>query len=165
MVLTIIDLRGCSNGSWQMAVVGALGAIQYKQQGAIGKANQASYNSKGEALDNEAIQIEKQKDFDITQFNKEFQKLVGTEKVNRAKSGVGYEGTALRVAKANAEEAQLQRNITTYNSKMNKSQKLNEAAFSRIQGSMAEQQARMQKIQIASSFGSSLLTSGQTTKA
>jgi hypothetical protein len=44
---------------------------------------------------------------------------------------------------------------------MNKSQKLNEAAFSRIQGSMAKQQAKMQQIQIASAFGSSLLTSGQ----
>jgi hypothetical protein len=33
--------------------------------------------------------------------------------------------------------------------------------FSRIQGCMAKQQAKMQQIQIASAFGSSLLTSGQ----
>jgi hypothetical protein len=46
---------------------------------------------------------------------------------------------------------------------MNKSQKLNEAAFSRIQGTMARQQAKMQQFQLAASFGSSLLTSGQKT--
>ena len=77
-----------------------------------------------------------------------------------AKSGVGYEGTSLRIARANAEEAQLQRNITTYNAKINKSQKLNDAAFSRIQGTMARQQARTQQFQLASSFGSSLLSLG-----
>ena len=58
---------------------------------------------------------------------------------------------------------ELQKNITTYNSKMNKSQKLNEAAFSRIQGTIARQQAKMQQFQLAASFGSSLLTSGQKT--
>ena len=30
--------------SWQMAVVGAIGAAQYQQQGAIGKYNQAVAN-------------------------------------------------------------------------------------------------------------------------
>jgi cell division protein FtsL len=136
-----------------------------KQAGAAGKFNQSVAERNAQIAEQEAAQIDKQLEFDLAQFDKEYVKLVGTERVASAKSGVGYEGTALRIARANAEEAQLQKNITTYNSKINKSQKLNEAAFSRIQGSMAAQQARMQKIQIASSFGSSLLTAGQTTKA
>ena len=144
-----------------MAVVGALGAAQYKQQGAIGKANQASYNAKGEALDNEAIQIEKQKDFDITQFNKEFQKLVGTEKVNRAKSGVGYEGTALRVAKANAEEAQLQRNTIAYNAQIAANQKRYEADIARFQGRMARVAAKQAQLKTLTSTATSLYTMGQ----
>ena len=157
--------------SWQMAVVGALGAVQYKQQGAIGKANQASYNSKGEALDNEAIQIEKQKDFDITQFNKEFKKLVGTEKVNRAKSGVDYEGTVLRVAKENAEEAQLQRNTIAYNAQIAANQKRYEADTARFQGRMARVAAKQAQLKtVTSTFtsmysmrqpGSSLLSQDQ----
>ena len=132
-----------------------------KQAGAAGKFNQSVAERNAQIAEQEAAQIDKQLEFDLAQFDKEYVKLVGTERVASAKSGVGYEGTALRIARANAEEAQLQKNITTYNSKINKSQKLNEAAFSRIQGSMAAQQARMQKIQIASAFGSSLLTSGQ----
>jgi hypothetical protein len=48
--------------------------------------------------------------------------------------------------------------------KLVKHRKFEEANFSRMQGSMARQQARMQQIQIASAFGSSLLSSqGKTT--
>lgn len=131
-----------------------------KQAGAAGKFNQAVANRNAQIAEQEAEQIDKQLEFDLAQFDKEYVKLVGTERVASAKSGVGYEGTALRIARANAEEAQLQRNITTYNAKINKSQKLNDAAFSRIQGTIARQQARTQQFQLASSFGSSLLASG-----
>ena len=138
-----------------MAVVGALGAVQYKQQGAIGKANQESYNTKGEALDNQAVQIDKQKDFDITQFNKEFRKFVGTEKVNLAKSGVTGEGTSLRIAAKNAEEAQLQRNTIAYNAQVNANQKRYEANLARYQGQMARVAAKQAQLKtITSTFTS-----------
>ena len=39
---------------WQMAVVGALGAAQYKQQGAAGKYNQAVANRNAEIAEQEA---------------------------------------------------------------------------------------------------------------
>jgi len=131
-----------------------------QQAGAAGKFNQAVANRNAQIAEKEAEQIDKQLEFDLAQFDKEYVKLVGSERVASAKSGVGYEGTSLRIARANAEEAQLQRNITTYNAKINKSQKLNDAAFSRIQGTMAKQQATTQQLQLASSFGSSLLSSG-----
>jgi hypothetical protein len=132
-----------------------------QQAGAAGKFNQAVAERNATIAEQEAAQIDKQLEFDLAQFDKEYVKLVGTERVASAKSGVGYEGTALRIARANAEEAQLQRNITEYNAKINKSQKLNEAAFSRIQGQQARQQAKMQQFQLASSFGSSLLSVGK----
>lgn len=132
-----------------------------QQAGAAGKFNQAVAERNATIAEQEAAQIDKQLEFDLGQFDKEYVKLVGAERVASAKSGVGYEGTALRIARANAEEAQLQRNITEYNAKINKSQKLNEAVFLRIQGQQAKQQATMQKIQLASSFGSSLLSTGK----
>ena len=131
-----------------------------KQAGAAGKFNQAVAERNATIAEQEAKQIDKQLEFDLAQFDKEYIKLVGAERVASAKSGAGYEGTALRIARANAEEAQLQRNITTYNAKINKSQKLNDAAFSRIQGTIARQQAKTQQFQLASSFGSSLLSAG-----
>ena len=131
-----------------------------KQAGAAGKFNQSVANRNAEIAEQEATQIDKQLEFDLAQFDKEYVKLVGAERVASAKSGVDYEGSAIKIARANAEEAQLQRNITTYNAKINKSQKLNDAAFSRIQGTIARQQAKTQQLQLASSFGSSLLASG-----
>lgn len=142
---------------WTAAVV-ALGALQYQQQGAMGKANQASYNAKGEALDNQAVQIEKQKDFDISQFNKEFRKLVGAETVAIYKSGVTKEGTALRIARQNAEEAQLQRNTITYNSQIAVNQKKYEADTARYQGSMARAAAKQAQLKTITSTVTSAYT-------
>ncbi len=45
--------------SWQTAVVGAIGAATYKQQGKIGKFNEAVGNRNAEILEQEAEQIEK----------------------------------------------------------------------------------------------------------
>jgi len=151
-------LPALSQAAVGISAVTTVAGIQ--QAGAAGKFNQAVANRNAQIAEQEAEQIDKQLEFDLAQFDKEYVKLVGSERVASAKSGVGYEGTSVRIARANAEEAQLQRNITTYNDKINKSQKLNDAAFSRIQGTMARQQAKTQQFQLASSFGSSLLSLG-----
>jgi hypothetical protein len=144
--------------SWQMAVVGALGAAQYQQQGAIGKYNQAIQNRNAQVAEQQAEQIDKQKEFDIAQFDKEFVKLEGKQRVASAKAGIGFSGTALRIQRANAKEAQLQREIIEYNSKVAKSQALERANMFRVQGQMARQQARMAQLQTITSTGTSLLT-------
>ena len=71
--------------SWQTAVVGAIGAAQYQAQGAIGKYNQAVQDRKAAVLEQESAQIEKQTEFDIAQFDKQFQKLEGETKVKLSK--------------------------------------------------------------------------------
>jgi phosphate-selective porin len=137
-----------------------------RQAGAAGKFNQAAANRTANVKEQEALALQNQLDFDLKQFDKDYIKLVGQTNVAISKSNVVLgEGTALRIARKNAEEAELQKNVMTYNSKVAQSQKIEDANFARIQGTMAKQQATMQKIQLASSFGSSLLTSGQTTKA
>lgn len=153
--------------SWQTAVVAAIGVAQYQQQGAIGKYNQAVQNRKAAVLEQESKQIEKQTEFDIAQFDKKFEQLEGETKVNFAKSGVVQgSGTAYRIQMQNAREAELQRNIMRYNSKVAANKKMEEASFARVSGNLAREQARLAQINTIASTGTSLLTmsSGSPTK-
>jgi len=149
---------------WQMAVVGAIGATQVVQQGAIGKYNKDVSNRNALVAEQEAVQIEKQKEFDIAQFDKKFQQLEGETKVNLAKSGVVQgSGTAYRIAMANAREAELQKNIIEYNSKVAADKKMEEANFARISGQLARQQAKLSQISTIATTGTSLLTMSKGT--
>jgi hypothetical protein len=160
MVQTIIDMRGCSNGL-AAAVVAGLGAMQYQQQGAIGKYNQAVQNRNATIAEQEAAMIEKQLEFDIGRFDQQFQQLKGTTEVSLNKSGVvSGEGTAFRIARYNAEQAEIQKDVMDYNSKVAVGKKLEEANFARIQGQIARQQAKLAQIQTASQTGTTLLKMG-----
>jgi len=109
---------------WQTALVGALGVAQYQQQGSIGKYNQGVANRNALVAEQEAAQIEKQSEFDIAQFDKQFTKLEGETQVALSKSGVvAGTGTAYRIAMQNALEAELQKNIIEYNAKVGAAKK------------------------------------------
>jgi hypothetical protein len=146
---------------WTAAVVAGLGVMQYQQQGAIGKYNQAVQNRNATIAEQEAAMIEKQLEFDIGRFDQQFQQLKGTTEVNLNKSGVvSGEGTAFRIARYNAEQAVLQKNVMDYNSKVAVGKKLEEANFARIQGQMARQSAKMAQLQTIAKTGTSLMTMG-----
>jgi len=132
---------------WQAAVVGALGVAQYQQQGAIGKYNQAISERNAEVQEQEKERLEKKLEFDIAQFDKEFKKIEGQQKVASAKSGTEFSGTALRIQRQNAEEAELQRQIIEYNSKVQQSQAVERAAQFRVQGEIQRATARAAQIQ------------------
>jgi hypothetical protein len=143
---------------WQAAVVGAIGAATYKQQGKIGKFNEAVGNRNAQVLEAEAEQIEKKTEFDIARFDESYQKLVGQAEVAFAKSGVvSGTGTAYRIAAANAREKYMQENIMRYNSKVAQSKKIEQANFARINAQMAREQARMAQYQTIASTTTSLL--------
>jgi len=143
---------------WQAAVVGAIGAATYKQQGKIGKFNEAVGNRNAKVLEAEAEQIEKKTEFDIARFDESYQKLVGQAEVAFAKSGVvSGTGTAYRIAAANAREKYMQENIMRYNSKVAQSKKIEQANFARINAQMAREQARMAQYQTIASTTTSLL--------
>ena len=145
--------------SWQTAVIGAIGAATYQQQGAIGKYNQDVANREAEVLENQSIQLEQKKEFDIAQFDKKFEQVEGETKVNLAKSGVVQgTGTAYRIELANAVEAQLQRNLISYNAKVAADNKLEEAKFAVIRGNIARQNAKITQINTIASTGTTLLT-------
>ena len=148
--------------SWQTAVVAAIGAAQYQQQGAIGKYNQAVQNRNAEVLEQQAQTIDDQVNFDLAQFDKEFRKIEGETKVNLAKSGVVQgSGTAWKIATSNKREAELQKEIMKYNAQIKKSQAIERANFARISGEVARQESRLAQIRTASQTGTSLLAMNQ----
>jgi hypothetical protein len=113
----------------------AMGAMQYKQQGAIGKYNQAVNNRNALVLEGQAAQIEQKAEFDIAQFQKDFRKMEGETTVALAKSGVELgTGTAYNIELSNAYEAKLQENLIKYNSEVAAANKMEEANFARIRG-------------------------------
>tara|TARA_R100001510_G_scaffold7211_1_gene5585 strand:+ start:33 stop:491 length:459 start_codon:yes stop_codon:yes gene_type:complete len=149
---------------WQTAVIAAIGAASFQQQGAIGKYNQAVSERSAKVLENQAEAIEKKKEFDIAQFDKNFRKVEGQTKVALAKSGVVQgSGTAYRIQMANAMEAELQKQLIAYNAKVQADKKLEEAKFAIIQGNIAKQNSKIAQINTLTSVGTSLLTMNKGT--
>ncbi len=144
--------------SFAQAFTVGMTAVQVKQQSAIGKYNQQVANRNADILEQEAGQIDKQAEFDIARFDQQFRKSVGTVNVALAKSGVVItSGSAARVKEANQLEAEMQNKITRYNADVSIANKMEEARFSRIQGEMARQQARLANISTVAKAGTSLL--------
>ena len=141
------------------AVIGGTSLMQYQQQGAIGKYNQAANNRAATVLEGQAAQIEQKAEFDIAQFNKTYQKVKGETTVALAKSGVQVgTGSAYNVALSNAIEKRLQENLIRYNSQVAAANKREEASFARIKGNIARQEARLAQIGTIASAGTTLLT-------
>jgi len=144
--------------SWQTAVVGAIGVTQFQQQGVIGKFNESVANRNAEAMEAQEDAIDKKTEFDIAQFDKDFKKLESSQRVASAKAGVEFSGTSLKIARANAEEAQLQREMIKYNSQVAKSQAIEKANAFRIQGQLTKATTRSAQLQTVTSTATSLLT-------
>jgi len=143
----------------QVATV-ALGYAQFKQQGAAGKYNQAIQNRNAQIAEQEAAQIEKQLEFDIARFDQKVEQLQGQTTTRILKTGADLSGTGLRVLRANAEEAEKERNIMEYNAKIGQARKFEEANFARIQGQVARQTARIAQMGTIMQTGTSLLRMG-----
>ena len=143
----------------QVATV-ALGYAQYKQQGAAGKYNQSIQERNAKIAEQEAAQIEKQLEFDIARFDQKVVQLQGQTTTRIAKTGADFTGTGLRVLRANAEEAEKERNIMEYNAKIGQARKFEEANFARIQGQVARNTARTAQIGTIVQTGTSLLRMG-----
>lgn len=136
-----------------------------RQASAAGKFNQQIQNRNAQIAEQEAERLEQQLEFDLARFDDQFAQLQGETRVSALKSGVELSGSALRILRKNAEEAELQKNVMEYNSKVAQNQKLEEANFARMQGSLARQQGRAAAIRYYGQAGSSLLSLGGGTSA
>ena len=143
--------------SWQMAVVGALGAAQYQQQGAIGKYNQGIANRNALVKEQEAEISDNKLDLELAQFDKKFSKLQGSQVVQTLKSGAEFSGTARNIQLSNLYEAEVEKDIARYNVEIGKARKFEEANFARISGEVARQQSKLAQLGTLTSVGTSLL--------
>jgi len=138
-------------------VAAGTSVIAGRQASAAGKYNQAVYNRNAQVAEQEAAQIEKQTEFDLARFDQQFSQLQGQTKTNILFSGAELSGSGLRILRQNAEEAELEKDIIDYNAKIGKARKFEEANFTRIQGSIARQQAKSTALGYYATAGTSLL--------
>ena len=139
---------------WVSAVTSVAAA---KQAGATGKYNQAVQERNATIAEQEAGKIEKQKEFDIARFEDQFTALQGETKTKILKSNVDLSGSGLRVMRYNASQAEIEKNILEYNSKVAQSQKLEQANFARVSGQMARMEARQAQLGYYAQAGESLM--------
>ena len=130
------------------------------QAGAVGKYNQAIQNRNAIVAEQEAERIEKKLEFDLTRFDDQFRRFQSKTTTNILARGVELSGSGLRILRSNAEQAELEKGIMEYNSKVEQAQKIEQANFARMQGSLARMQAKQAQIGYLSQAGTSLLTSG-----
>ena len=149
--------------SWQMAVVGALGAAQIQQQGAIGKYNQSIANRNAQVKEQEAQILDDKLNLELSQFDKKFRQLQGSQVVQTLKSGAEFSGSARNIQLSNLYEAEVEKDISRYNTEIGKARKFEEANFARISGEVARQQARLAQLRTATETGTSLLKMGSVT--
>jgi hypothetical protein len=114
-----------------------LGVKQAIDQNAAGKYNQSIQNRNAELADKEAVQIEKQAEFDLQRFDQNFKQLQGQTTTRILKSGAELGGTGMRVLRRNAEEAEVEKSTITYNSKVAAAQRREAGNMYRIQGQFA----------------------------
>ena len=130
-----------------------LSAAQASQQSAAGKYNQSIQNRNAQIADQEAQQIEKQKEFDLQRFDQNFAQLQSQTTTRILKSGAELSGTGLRVLRSNAEQAEVERNVIDYNSKVAAAQRREAGNMFRIQGQFARQAGRSAAISTLVSAG------------
>ena len=140
--------------TWVTAIASVAAA---QQASAAGKYNQAVQERNAKVKEQEAEQAEKQLDFDLARFDQQFVKLQGETKTAILTSGAELSGSGLRILQYNSEQAEIEKNILDYNSKVAQSQKMEEANFARMSGQIARNEARAAQIGYYAKAGESLL--------
>ena len=135
----------------------ATSVMAAQQASAVGRYNQAIQNRNAQIAEQEAKRIEQQKEFDLARFDQQFAQLQGKTKTAVLTSGVQLSGSGLRILRYNAEQAEIEKDILDYNSKVAESKKLEEANFARMSGDLARQQARAAQFGYYAQAGTSLL--------
>ena len=128
-----------------------------RQASATGKYNQAVQNRNALVSEQEAQRLEQQNEFDLARFDQQFVKLQGQTKTAILTSGADLSGSGLRIMRYNAEQAEIEKDILTYNSKVAQSQKMEDANFARIQGSIARREGKIAQLGYYASAGQSLM--------
>jgi tetrahydromethanopterin S-methyltransferase subunit H len=140
--------------SWVSAAVSVAAA---RQASAAGKFNQAIQNRNAQIAEQEGELIEKQKEFDLATFDKKFAKFQGETKTKILNSGVELSGSGLRILRANAEQAEIEKDIIDYNAKIGQAKAFEQANFARMQGQVARNEAKAAELGYYAQAGESLM--------
>ena len=127
---------------------------------AAGKYNQKIENRNAEVAIQEKNRLEERNEFDLARFDQQFLQLQGSTKTAIFKSGATLEGSGLRILRYNAEQAEIEKDILSYNSKVAQSQKMEEANFARMRGQVAKNEAKIAEYGYYAKAGQSLMTMG-----
>ena len=128
-----------------------------RQASAVGSYNKAIADRNFRVKVQEAERIQKQKEFDLARFDQKFSQLQGQTKTAVLTSGAELSGSGLRVLRSNAEQAEIEKDIIDYNSRVAQSRKMEEANFARMSGELAKQQAKATELGYYAQAGTSLL--------
>jgi len=139
---------------WISAVASVAAA---SQASAAGKYNQAVQERNARVAEQEAERLEQQKEFDLVRFDQQFSQLQGETKTAILTSGVELSGSGLNVMRYNAQQAEIEKDILDYNSKVAQSQKMEEANFARMRGQVARNEAKAAQIGYYAQAGQSLM--------
>ena len=140
------------------ALVAGTSVIAGRQASAAGEYNQSISNRNALVAEQEAEIIRQRTEYEIAQFDRKFAALQGQTKTAVLKSGAELSGSGLRILRSNAEQAEIEKDMIQYNSKINESRAYEEANFARMQGTLARQQARAAEFGYYAQAGTSLLT-------
>jgi len=142
-----------------MGWVTAVASIAAAQQAsAVGKYNQAIQERNAVVAEQEKERLEQQLEFDLARFDDQFRRLQGETKTRIVKSGAELSGSGLRILRSNSEQAEIEKNVMDYNSKVAQSRKLEEANFARMSGNLARMEARQAQFGYYAQAGQSLLS-------
>jgi len=141
-----------------MGWISAVASVAAAQQAsAAGKYNQAVQERNATIAEQESERLEQQKEFDLVRFDQQFSQLQGETKTAILTSGVELSGSGLNVMRYNAQQAEIEKDILDYNSKVAQSQKMEEANFARMRGQIARNEAKAAQIGYYAQAGQSLM--------
>ena len=124
---------------------------------AAGKYNQQIQLRNAEVAIQEKNRLQERNEFDLARFDQQFLQLQGETETAILASGAELSGSGLRILESNAQQAEIEKDILTYNSKVAQSQKLEEAHFAKMQGALARQQGKIAQYGYYAKAGESLL--------
>jgi len=129
-----------------------------QQASTTGKFNQSIQERNALIYEEEKERLEGKLNFDLARFDEKFRQLQGETTTKIVKSGAELSGSGLRIKRYNAEQAEIEKDIITFNSKVAQSKKMEQANFARMQGQLARMEARQVELGYYAQAGQSLMT-------
>ena len=140
------------------AIIGAAGSISAGRAAeSEGKYNRSVEQRNADAAEKRAAQAIRKGEYNVKQFNKDFDSLQSQTEMKFLKAGVAMEGTVLEVLENNYREAELEKANIRYNAKVDEADENELAVIARMRGDAAYARGKNAKRASYFNAGSTLL--------